>query len=402
MRMSETQFESTSKFLSLVLRHKPEQIGLRLDKAGWAEIDELVDRAVAAGVEIDRPMIESIATSCPKQRFTISEDRQRIRANQGHSIDVDLQLKSATPPDVLFHGTAKRFLDSILIDGLEPGQRRYIHLSDDYEEALAVGQRYGKPVVLLVDSKNMLCDGYTFLRSESGIWLTNTVPAIYLKPATINTMITDFECAYYFYLTGKEYQSKMIACGIKTLLISFESINAALLAGADSEDSESFITYFRDAAKEIGVVLPQTNKNHIAVDLDELSHDEMKWVAVKTIEFVSRSLLTLYCYEEILFRIWFIYFEIKKWDDDSVREYVAFIEGWIDYCNSTIVTSDAYWTVVLDQHCRKVENSSVSKLQKKVVRELTSVIGSVSYGSPTSKHLADLKELTDAILEGDK
>jgi len=180
MRMSETQFESTSKFLSLVLRHKPEQIGLRLDKAGWAEIDELVDRAVAAGVEIDRPMIESIATNCPKQRFSISEDRHRIRANQGHSLKVDLGMEERQPPKSLFHGTSTRFHESIKQTGIHPQARQYVHLSSDPETALVVGRRHGKPIVLRIDARTMGLDGYLFFLSENGVWLTEHVPYSYV------------------------------------------------------------------------------------------------------------------------------------------------------------------------------------------------------------------------------
>jgi putative RNA 2'-phosphotransferase len=183
LKKTDRQNESISKFLSLVLRHKPEQIGLMLDDAGWADIGQLVDKATAAGVDLNRPIIESVAASCPKQRFTISEDRQRIRATQGHSLNVDLGIENRQPPDSLFHGTATRFLESIKQSGILPRERQYVHLSADPETALVVGRRHGKPVVLQIDSRAMSLNGYLFFLSENGVWLTEHVPYHYMIEA---------------------------------------------------------------------------------------------------------------------------------------------------------------------------------------------------------------------------
>lgn len=180
MDLTSKKQESISRFLSLVLRHKPEQIGLMLDDSGWADIDQLVDKATAAGVDIDRPIIERIAASCPKQRFAISEDGQRIRATQGHSLNVDLGMENRQPPDSLFHGTATRFLESIKQSGILPRERQYVHLSADPETALVVGKRHGKPVVIQIDSRTMSLKGYLFFLSENGVWLTEHVPHRYI------------------------------------------------------------------------------------------------------------------------------------------------------------------------------------------------------------------------------
>ncbi|MCU7937554.1 MAG: RNA 2'-phosphotransferase [Candidatus Thiodiazotropha sp. (ex Dulcina madagascariensis)] len=171
-----------SKFLSFVLRHKPEAIGLVLDEQGWAYIDELINKANQSGevAALDRSLIQQVVDTNDKKRFVISEDRQRIRAAQGHSIDVDLQLKPATPPEFLYHGTATRFLDSILKEGLKPQQRQYVHLSKDIETATAVGQRYGKPVILKVKALFMYEQGFTFYLSVNGVWLTERVPITFI------------------------------------------------------------------------------------------------------------------------------------------------------------------------------------------------------------------------------
>lgn len=174
---SPKQLNKTSKFLSFVLRHKPEAIGLTLDASGWATLDELIDKANDSGEvrNLDRALIQEVVDTNDKKRFIISDDGQQIRANQGHSIDVDLQLKPVTPPEFLYHGTATRFLDSILQEGLKPQQRQHVHLSTDIETATAVGQRYGKPVILKIKALSMHEQGYVFYRSENGVWLTRNV-----------------------------------------------------------------------------------------------------------------------------------------------------------------------------------------------------------------------------------
>ena len=171
---------SKSKFLSLVLRHKPEEIGLVLDQNGWASIDELIVLANARGTHLSRPLIESIVANSDKQRFAISADGLKIRANQGHSVEIALGLSPQTPPERLYHGTATRFLDSIRGSGLHAGSRQHVHLSQDLATAEKVGSRHGKPVVLTVESGQMARDGHHFYLSDNGVWLTEAVPAKYL------------------------------------------------------------------------------------------------------------------------------------------------------------------------------------------------------------------------------
>lgn len=174
----------TSKFLSFVLRHKPGAIGLELDEAGWADVSRLIDCAKSDGRSLSEEQIRIVVETNDKQRFEMSEDGRRIRASQGHSIDVNLGLEPQTPPDVLFHGTATRFLDSILATGLEPRGRRHVHLSADEATAVAVGQRHGKPVVLQIDAASMAADGHCFYLSKNRVWLAEAVPADYLEAVT--------------------------------------------------------------------------------------------------------------------------------------------------------------------------------------------------------------------------
>lgn len=174
--------KSTSKFLSLVLRHKPDAIGLELDEQGWANIDELISNANQSGeiTDLDRALIQKIVDTNDKQRFIISDDGQYIRANQGHSINIDLQLKSITPPEFLYHGTATRFIDSILKKGIIPQQRQYVHLSENIDTATSVGKRYGKPVVLTITTLQMHKEGIVFYQAENGVWLVKSVPSKYI------------------------------------------------------------------------------------------------------------------------------------------------------------------------------------------------------------------------------
>lgn len=166
---------SASKFLSLVLRHRPEVIGLSLDDAGWADIDTLI-RLSQAHKPLTRALIEQVVEENSKQRFAISEDGRRIRANQGHSIDVDLGFVPVTPPALLYHGTATRFLETIGREGLVKRSRQHVHLSADADTATAVGARHGKPAVLIIRTGEMATAGHAFFRSENGVWLTDAVP----------------------------------------------------------------------------------------------------------------------------------------------------------------------------------------------------------------------------------
>jgi putative RNA 2'-phosphotransferase len=170
-----------SKFVSKVLRHDPESIGLRLDEAGWADVDELLSAANHAGVNIDRSMLDRVVAENDKKRFAMSEDGTKIRASQGHSVSVELGLAPVEPPEVLYHGTADRFAASIREQGLLPRARQHVHLSLDEATAVKVGQRHGKPVVVLVESGRMHKEGFAFYLSDNGVWLTERVPPKYLK-----------------------------------------------------------------------------------------------------------------------------------------------------------------------------------------------------------------------------
>jgi putative RNA 2'-phosphotransferase len=171
-----------SKFLSLLLRHSPATIHLNMDKNGWVTIQEIIDNAKKfKKMDLTIDTIKTVVETNDKQRFIISDDGKRIRANQGHSIQVDLELENKIPPDFLYHGTASRFIDSIMKDGLKPMRSQYVHLSMNEETALKVGKRHGTPVVLRIDTKKMHEDGYKFYLSENKIWLAEKVPREYIK-----------------------------------------------------------------------------------------------------------------------------------------------------------------------------------------------------------------------------
>ena len=178
--MNDRQRTRTSKFLSLVLRHQPERIGLALDTSGWAGVDELLAACRHHGVPLDRAELEDVVTTSEKKRFAFSDDGQRIRASQGHSIDVSLGYSPVPPPDRLFHGTATRFLESIRREGLHKRGRHHVHLSPDAETARNVGQRHGKPTILPVLAGLMHQRGHAFFVSENGVWLTEHVPAEFI------------------------------------------------------------------------------------------------------------------------------------------------------------------------------------------------------------------------------
>ena len=172
--------ERTSKFLSLVLRHKPEAIGLSLDTQGWVDIETFLRAAQHHGHPLTRELLDEVVFTSDKQRFAYSPDGKKIRANQGHSVAVDLGLEPIMPPVVLYHGTVSKFLDSIRERGLEKRGRQHVHLSATIETAKRVGARRGKPVVLAVDAKKMHGDGHHFYRSANGVWLTEAVPWTYI------------------------------------------------------------------------------------------------------------------------------------------------------------------------------------------------------------------------------
>ena len=174
------RIRSTSQFIALVLRHKPEAAGITLDEHGWADVEALISGSCKNGVPLDREMLDEIVRTDNKQRYSFNEDGTLIRANQGHSIPVDVELEEKTPPDVLYHGTGEKYVPSIEKQGLIPKSRLYVHLSSDVDTAKKVGSRHGKPVIYRVDCRKMSEDGYRFFLSVNGVWLTKEVPARYL------------------------------------------------------------------------------------------------------------------------------------------------------------------------------------------------------------------------------
>lgn len=172
----------TSKFLSFVLRHQPQAIGIALDREGWTDIAALIAAATKDGRRLDRALIDEVVRSNDKGRFAISSDGLRIRAVQGHSTStVQLSHRALAPPPVLYHGTASRFVAAILRQGLRPGARHHVHLSQEQATAATVGARYGMPVVLHVDAAAMAADGCIFFLADNGVWLTDAVPPRYLS-----------------------------------------------------------------------------------------------------------------------------------------------------------------------------------------------------------------------------
>jgi len=170
-----------SKFLSLVLRHDPGSIGVALDAQGWVDVGALLRAAAERGTALSRDELLEIVATNPKRRFDLDVTGNRIRANQGHSVEVDLALPPVVPPELLYHGTARIHLDSIRQGGLQRGQRQHVHLSADPDTARAVGQRHGSPVVLRVASGRWHRAGAIFYLAKNGVWLTEQVPAEYLE-----------------------------------------------------------------------------------------------------------------------------------------------------------------------------------------------------------------------------
>lgn len=170
----------TSRFISLILRHKPETIGIALDEHGWAKVAELID-GISKTQYIDMAMLEKIVATDNKQRFSFNEDKTLIRANQGHSISVDVELSEKKPPVILYHGTGEKYVSSIDEQGLIPKSRLYVHLSKDEQTAKTVGSRHGKPVIYEIYAGEMYEDGYLFYLSVNGVWLAKSVPTKYMK-----------------------------------------------------------------------------------------------------------------------------------------------------------------------------------------------------------------------------
>ena len=178
--MKTDNLKQISKFISLVLRHEPEAIGITLDVNGWVDVETLMERMCASGKRIDRKTLEMLVETNDKQRFAFSEDGMRIRANQGHSVEVDLALEPSAAPEFLYHGTATRFESSVRSEGLIRKARQHVHLSGDIKTALNVGQRHGKPCLLTIRAQEMERDGYVFYCSKNGVWLTDRVPLAYI------------------------------------------------------------------------------------------------------------------------------------------------------------------------------------------------------------------------------
>jgi putative RNA 2'-phosphotransferase len=172
--------KETSKYMSLILRHKPEVIGISLDEHGWANVDELIE-GIAKTQKFDMDILEEIVRTDEKQRYSFNEDKTKIRANQGHSVQVDVELEETEPPEELWHGTGEKFVSAIDEQGLIPKSRLYVHLSKDEETAKKVGSRHGRPVLYIVSSGQMYRDGYKFYLSKNGVWLTKKVSVKYLK-----------------------------------------------------------------------------------------------------------------------------------------------------------------------------------------------------------------------------
>lgn len=170
----------TSRFLCLILRHKPSVIGIELDEHGWANVNELIE-GINKKQPFDMDMLEEIVSTDDKNRYSFNKDKTLIRANQGHSIPVDVELEETIPPNILYHGTGEKYVSSINEMGLIPKSRLYVHLSADIETATTVGKRHGTPIIYTVDCKQMISDGFVFYLSANHVWLTKSVPVRYLK-----------------------------------------------------------------------------------------------------------------------------------------------------------------------------------------------------------------------------
>ena len=178
--MTKKEQENLGKYIALILRHKPEVIGITLDEHGWANVPDLI-KGINKTQYFTMGMLEKIVEEDNKQRYSFNREKTLIRANQGHSINVDVELKEMIPPDILYHGTGMKYCNSIDRDGLIPKSRLYVHLSKDIDTAINVGSRHGDPVVYKVKAKEMYNGGYKFYLSANGVWLTKEVPIVYLE-----------------------------------------------------------------------------------------------------------------------------------------------------------------------------------------------------------------------------
>lgn len=179
--INEKQITSISKFLSLVLRHQPETIGIELDQNGWTYVDILLEKSNSYGIKLNTETLKYIVETNSKKRFAFNDTFDRIRASQGHSVEIELGYTSKKPPEILYHGTSEKSVPSILDTGLKKQSRQQVHLSADFETAIKVGQRHGKPFVFKVLAEQMYNDKFEFFISDNGVWLTDNVPTKYLK-----------------------------------------------------------------------------------------------------------------------------------------------------------------------------------------------------------------------------
>jgi putative RNA 2'-phosphotransferase len=179
--VNEKETVKASKFLSLILRHEPERVGIKLDCAGWVNVDELLVAVNQHGLPLTLEELKHVVATNDKKRLAFSEDGSKIRANQGHSIEVDLQYQPEAPPEFLYHGTPEKFVESIRATGLNKGERHDVHLSPDVVTAAKVGQRRGKPVILKLRAGEMHRAGHVFRRSANNVWLVNFVPVEFIE-----------------------------------------------------------------------------------------------------------------------------------------------------------------------------------------------------------------------------
>jgi putative RNA 2'-phosphotransferase len=179
--MDEKTKKKTSKFLSLILRHSPDTIGLRLDENGWAGVEELIQKSAGRGMSFSSQELEEVVLTNDKQRFAFNDDKTKIRASQGHSVEVELGFEAKVPPEILYHGTVEKFLQSIMTEGLRKMGRHHVHLSQDRETAEIVGSRRGPAIILMIRSGEMSRDGFEFYLSVNGVWLTEKVPVKYIE-----------------------------------------------------------------------------------------------------------------------------------------------------------------------------------------------------------------------------
>ena len=178
--MSPEYLKNLSKFLSLVLRHKPEVVGIKLDQNGWADVDELIEGAIDKGRDMDLTILEMIVLTDEKRRYAFNEDKTKIRATQGHSVKVDLELEPVKPPKILYHGTLDRLIERIMLKGLEPVDRNHVYLSEDTASLIDENERSGETIVLKIFAGAMYRDGFHFYQTPGGEWITNKVPNRYL------------------------------------------------------------------------------------------------------------------------------------------------------------------------------------------------------------------------------